>query len=206
MEVLSLMHRISSLAASGLPSVDILNDIASETISFTQTLAIVVETEPGVLLGTDPVLIYTAEHTRTTVARGEVPEELSEVFRSLFVSPIRDGGRTVGEVHLYFGSAPPTELAPFEFVQFLGQQFGGVLSHEVLRRESGRLRLSVARIRDEINTRKLVDRASGLLASQLQIPIPEAQGRLRQRSLKTGRSLLAIASEALEGEERRRTA
>src|SRR5260370_16296520 len=110
-----------------------LNDISSETISSIQALAIVGEAEPGVLLGTGHVLIYTAGQTRTTAARGEVPEELSEVFRSLFVSPIHDGGRAFGEVHLYFGSAPPPELAPFEFVQFLGQQFGGGLSREGLR-------------------------------------------------------------------------
>ena len=193
---LKLVYEVSQITSSGLPVDDAIAEIAAAALKATRAVAVVIEDRS--CAHSRPVRIYTEEKTWSVSDRNEIPNQLPRSFRSLFISPLQYGGRRFGEIHLYLSGPSLPRTALVDLTVFLGQQIAGFLHRADLMRKRNQLRLTVARTRDEIATRKAFDRAAGIVARRSGIPVDDAEMRLRDASRKANRSLLAVANDVIE--------
>jgi signal transduction protein with GAF and PtsI domain len=118
-------------------------------------------------------------------------EDTYEAFLSV---PLVNRGELIGVVNVHHRQ--PYEHSPEEIslVTFIGEQMGSAISKSLLEDQNEMLR-------DQLETRKLVERAKGLLQSRHQLTEEEAYLRLRNESRRLRRPMKELAEAIILSEE-----
>lgn len=95
-------------------------------------------------------------------------------------------GRELGRFRLGLASDSDLGTLPKELASFLGQQVGMLARRLELQAESAALRREIARIDQEIMTRKVVARAEGILIDRHRLSPEDARRWFEAQTVKTG--------------------
>jgi signal transduction protein with GAF and PtsI domain len=220
----NLMHRISNIVASELSLDEMLGEIIGLTSQVTNCDAALVylidlETHEIVLrasqvphardLGNlrmkigEGITGWVAEHksvvalpkNATADTRFKRFQALIEDTYEAFLSvPLVNRGELIGVVNVHHRQ--PYEHTPEEIslVTFIGEQMGSAIAKSLLEDQNEMLR-------EQLETRKLVERAKGLLQSRHQLTEEEAYLRLRNESRRLRRPMKELAEAIILSEE-----
>lgn len=220
----NLMHRISNIVSSELSLDEMLGEIIGLTAQVTNCDAALVylidlETHEIVLrasqvphardLGTlrmkvgEGITGWVAEH-KSVVAlpRNAVADARFKRFQALvedtyeaFLSvPLVNRGELIGVVNVHHRQQYEHSPEEISLVTFIGEQMGTAIAKSLLEDQNEMLR-------EQLETRKLVERAKGLLQNRHQLTEEEAYLRLRNESRRLRRPMKELAEAIILSEE-----
>jgi hypothetical protein len=164
-----LLQDVSRVGASGAPTGETLAKIAELTLEAVSGTLVVSLNKSG----------NKSESSFATCAR--------------ISAPIRAQGRNFGTIDLYFESATFADFEQLPLAKFLGEQIGLLLAGKRLGRENRRLLAEVHEMQRELELRKIVQRARGILAVAYNSTDEEAMQRIQQQSIRLGKPIVEIA-------------
>jgi uroporphyrinogen-III synthase len=227
----ALLHRISSIVSSELTLDEMLGEIVGLTAQVTDCdacLVYLLEPESGEIVLRASQVPHGAELGNLRMRMGEgvtgwVAEHKSVValsanasldhrfkrFQTLvedtyeaFLSvPLVSGGDVIGIVNVHHRERhehTPDEIA---LLTFVGEQMGGALSKSRLTEENARLMEETLEMRRQLETRKLVERAKGILQQRQSLTEEEAYLRLRNESRRLRRPMRELAEAIILSED-----
>jgi uroporphyrinogen-III synthase len=226
-----LLHRISSIVSSELSLDEMLGEIVGLTVQVTECDACLVyllerETNEMVLrasqvphaadLGNlrirmgEGVTGWVAEH-RSVVALAQnafsdtrfkhfqaLVEDTYEAFLSV---PLVSGGEVIGVINVHHREPHAHTPGEVSLLTFVGEQMGGAISKSVLAEQNVRLLEETQEMKRQLETRKLVERAKGILQNRYTLTEEEAYLRLRNESRRLRRPMRDLAEAIILSED-----
>jgi len=125
-------------------------------------------------------------------AAAKLLESFDQPYRSLYSVDLLDGGEVLGKITLCFAADHFAAPLHKRLAEFVGQQLGMLLMHTFLSERRAQLRSEIAAIEEDLASRKLMQRAEGLLIARGLAPAV-ARRWIAQQSHKTGLSQNDIA-------------
>ena len=125
-------------------------------------------------------------------------EDTYEAFLSI---PLVSKGTTIGVINTHHREThahTPEEIAT---VSFIGEQLGGAIAKSLLEEENARLTEESTEMKRQLETRKSVERAKGILQSRNGLSEEEAYLRLRNESRRLRRPMKDLADAIILSEE-----
>ncbi|MDQ2945842.1 MAG: ANTAR domain-containing protein [Acidobacteriota bacterium] len=226
-----LLHRISSIVSSELTLDEMLGEIVGLTAQVTECDACLVyllerETSEMVLrasqvphaadLGNlriklgEGVTGWVAEHMAVvalsqnafTDSRFKHFQALVEDTYEAFLSvPLVSGGEAIGVINVHHREAHAHTPGEVSLLTFVGEQMGGAISKSVLAGQNVRLLEETQEMKRQLETRKLVERAKGILQHRYTLTEEEAYLRLRNESRRLRRPMRDLAEAIILSED-----
>ena len=231
MSQIALLHRISNIVSSELSLDEMLGEIVGLTVQVTACdacLVYLIERENNeivlrasqvphqVELGNirlrvgEGITGWVVEH-RSVVAlpsnasadrRFKKFQALVEDTYEAFLSvPLVSGGDIIGVINVHHRDThehTPDEIA---LLTFVGEQMGGAIAKSILAEENLRLMEETAEMRRQLETRKVVERAKGILQHRHGLTEEEAYLRLRNESRRLRRPMRELAEAIILSED-----
>ncbi|MBL8294769.1 MAG: GAF domain-containing protein [Bryobacterales bacterium] len=234
---IDLLHRISGIVSSELSLDEMLGEVLGLTVQVTSCDACLVylieqDTDEVVLrasqvphaseLGSlrmkvgEGVTGWVAEH-KSVVALSEnaaadlrfkrfsrLIEDTYEAFLSV---PLVSGGEVIGVINVHHRERRDHTAHEVSLLTFIGEQMGNAIARTKLLEENLRLLEEAQEARRELETRKVVERAKGILQKNHSLTEEEAYLRLRGESRRMRRPMKELAEAIILAEElnRKRT-
>jgi hypothetical protein len=120
-------------------------------------------------------------------------ESFDQPYRSLYTVALRDGGEILGKATLCFASDHFQGGLPQRVADFVGEQLGMLLARTRLAERRTRLKSELAKIEEDLATRKVLQRAEGILIAKQGMAAALAKRWIEQQSQKTGLSKQDVA-------------
>lgn len=120
-------------------------------------------------------------------------ESFDQPYRSLYSVNLRDGGDTLGKATLCFASDHFQGAFPQRLSDFVGEQLGMLLARTRLAERRAQLKDEIGKIEDDLATRKVMQRAEGILIAKRGMAAVVARRWIAQQSKKTGLSERDVA-------------
>ncbi len=227
----ALLHRISSIVSSEVSLDEMLGEIVGLTVQVTDCDACLVylierETSEIVLrasqvphqsdLGNirlkmgEGITGWVVEH-RSVVALASnaaadsrfkrfqaLVEDTYEAFLSV---PLVTSGEIIGVINVHHREPHKHSSDEIALLTFVGEQMGGAIAKSVLAEENIRLLEETAEMRRQLETRKLVERAKGILQHRHSLTEEEAYLRLRNESRRLRRPMRELAEAIILAED-----
>jgi signal transduction protein with GAF and PtsI domain len=126
---------------------------------------------------------------------------VEDTYEALLSVPLVSGGDVIGVVNVHHRE--PHEHTPEEIgtLVFIGEQLGVAIAKAALEEENARLLEATLEMRRELETRKLVERAKGILQRRHGLTEEEAYLRLRDQSRRLRRPMKELAEAIILSEE-----
>ncbi len=232
-----MLHRISSLIASDLSMDEVLGEVLGLTVSATLCDACLVylvdqgtgeivlrasqlphASELGVLRlqAGEGVTGWVAEHKSVVALSSnagkdarfkQFPALIEDTYEAFLSVPLSSAGETIGVINVHHRKPHEYSAEEISLVTFVGEQMGGAISRASLADENIRLQEETAELKRELETRKVVERAKGILQRNHGLTEEEAYLRLRTESRRMRRPMKELADAIILAEElnRKRT-
>ncbi len=224
---IALLHRTSKIVSSGLAIGDVLQELIAITVEVTGSDACLVyladyATGEVVLRASqlphapeigsvrlklgEGITGWVAQHkTVVALARNASADARFKSFASLvedtyeaFLSvPLVSGGEVIGVLNVHHREPHEHTQKEVSLLLFVGEQMGGAIAMSLLAEQNARLQDEALQIRHQLETRKLVERAKGLLQSRYQWTEQQAYQRLRDESRRLRKPIREIAEAVL---------
>ena len=152
----------------------------------------VAENKSAVALGKDAFADPRFKHFQTLI------EDTYEAFLSV---PLVCSGDLIGVVNVHHRLPHEHSGEEIAMMKFIGEQLGVTISKSLLERENARLMEETAEMKRELETRKIVERAKGLLQQKYGITEEDAYFRLRNQSRRLRRPMRALAEAIILSED-----
>lgn len=130
----------------------------------------------------------------------QVLEAFDLPYRSLYSVPLRAGGRELGKLIACYASAEFHGSIPQRVSQYVGEQLGMLLERARLSKDRMRLGAALARLREELAVRKVLQRAQGILMARRGMSADAANLWISQEARRSGVSLRRVAELIVAGE------
>jgi uroporphyrinogen-III synthase len=125
-------------------------------------------------------------------------EDTYEAFLSV---PLLSGGEVIGVINVHHREPHAHDTDEVALLTFVGEQMGGAIAKSVLAEENARLLEESAEMRRQLETRKLVERAKGILQHRHSLTEEEAYLRLRNESRRLRRPMRELAEAIILAED-----
>jgi two-component system, response regulator PdtaR len=232
----AMLHRISNIVSSELSLDEMLGEIVGLTVQVTDCDACLVylldrDTDEVVLrasqvphasaLGTlrmkvgEGVTGWVAEHKSVVAlssnagadARFKRFQALVEDTYDAFLSvPLVSGGDVIGVINVHHRDKHNHTGEEISLLTFIGEQMGGAISKSALSETNARLMEETLEMKRQLETRKLVERAKGILQQRHSLTEEEAYLRLRNESRRLRRPMKDLAEAIILAEDLSRKA
>ena len=129
------------------------------------------------------------------------PALIEDTYEAFLSVPLVSKGKTIGVVNVHHRAAhehPPAEVATLAFI---GEQMGAAIAADLLEEENARLAEETAEMKSQLETRKAVERAKGILQRRQGLTEEEAYLRLRDESRRRRRPMKDLADAIILSEE-----
>ncbi len=129
------------------------------------------------------------------------PTLVEDTFEAFLSVPLVSGGEMVGILNAHHRephSHTPDEIA---LISFVGEHMGAAISMSRLAEENARLLEQASEMKQQLESRKLVERAKGILQSRYKLTEQEAYQRLRNESRRLRRPIRELAEAVILVEE-----
>jgi hypothetical protein len=130
---------------------------------------------------------------------GLASQPLETLSGSFHAAPLRASGRELGKLVVQAG-------LPDRVTSYVGQQLGMLLERTRLSEHRSRLEVELAALREDLATRKALQRAQGILVMRRGITPVSARRLISQRARQTGCSILQVAEQVVALENTCRSA
>ncbi len=227
----ALLHRISSIVSSELSLDEMLGEIVGLTVQVTgcdACLIYLLEKDTGEIvlrasqvphaqdLGNlrmkvgEGVTGWVAEHKSVVALPSNASadrrfkrfaalvEDTYEAFASV---PLVSGGDLIGVVNVHHRDEHPHTSEEIGLLTFIGEQMGNAISKASLADQNARLLEETQEMKRQLETRKLVERAKGILQSRYKLTEEEAYLRLRNESRRLRRPMRDLAEAIILAED-----
>jgi signal transduction protein with GAF and PtsI domain len=219
-----LLHRISSIVSSERSLDEILGELvglAAQVTGCDACLVYLIEPDTGEMvlrasqlphaaeLGTlrmkvgEGVTGWVAEHN-AVVALSEraasdprfkrFPALVEDTYEAFLSVPLVSGGQVIGVINVHHKEPHPHTPEEIALLTFIGEQLGGAIAKSRLAEQN-------ARLLEQLETRKLVERAKGILQMRHHLTEEEAYMRLRNESRRLRRPMRELAEAVILAED-----
>lgn len=226
-----ILHRISSIVASQLSLDEMLGEIIGLTSQVTgcdACLVYLLEPDSGEIvlrasqvphaadLGNlrirmgEGVTGWVAEHKSVVALSSNAsadqrfkrfPALIEDTYEAFLSVPLVNKGDITGVINVHHRNEhqhTPDEIA---LLTFVGEQMGAAISRSVLEEENARLQEEAQEARRQLEIRKLVERAKGILQHRHNLTEEEAYLRLRNESRRLRRPMRELAEAIILAED-----
>ncbi len=227
----SILHRISSIVSSELSLDEMLGEIISVTSQVTgcdACLVYLIELDSWEIvlrassvphaadLGNlrmkmgEGVTGWVAEHMAVVALSSNAaadarfkrfPALIEDTYEAFLSVPLVNKGEIIGVINVHHRQEhahTPDEIA---LLTFVGEQMGTAISHSGLQEENARLQEEALEAKRQLEIRKLVERAKGLLQHRHNLTEEEAYLRLRNESRRLRRPMRELAEAIILAED-----
>jgi len=125
-------------------------------------------------------------------------EDTYEAFLSV---PLVSAGDLIGVANVHHRQPHEHSDAEIAIMKFIGEQLGVTISKSLLEQENARLMEETAEMKRELETRKIVERAKGILQQKYGISEEDAYFRLRNQSRRLRRPMRDLAEAIILSED-----
>ncbi len=227
----TILHRVSGIVSSELSLDQMLGEIvglAAQATSCDACLVYLVDSNTGEFvlrasqlphasdLGAlrmkmgEGVTGWVAEHQSPVALKAKAsadprfkmfPVLVEDTYEAFLSVPLVNKGKTIGVINAHHRDAhahTPEEIAT---VSFIGEQMGSAIAKSLLEEENARLTEESAEMKRQLETRKSVERAKGILQQRQGLSEEEAYLRLRNESRRLRRPMKDLADAIILSEE-----
>jgi signal transduction protein with GAF and PtsI domain len=228
---ISVLRRVSRIVSSELSLDEMIGEIvglAAQVSSCDACLVYLVESETGefVLRGSqvphaadlgnlrmkmgEGVTGWVAEHQSPVAlasnaaadARFKIfPALIEDTYEAFLSVPLVNRGKAIGVINVHHREEhehTPDEIAT---ISFIGEQMGSAIAKSLLEEENARLAEETAEMKRQLETRKAVERAKGILQRRQNLTEEEAYLRMRNESRRLRRPMKDLAEAIILAEE-----
>lgn len=227
----ALLHRVSNIVSSDLSLDEMLGEIVGLTVQVTSCdacLVYLIERESNEIvlrasqvphqvdLGNirlkvgEGVTGWVVEHRSVVALPAHASSDhrfkkfqalVEDTYEAFLSVPLVSGGEVIGVINVHHRDVyehSPDEIA---LLTFIGEQMGGAIAKSVLAEENARLMEETAEMRRQLETRKVVERAKGILQHRHGLTEEEAYLRLRNESRRLRRPMRELAEAIILSED-----
>jgi two-component system, response regulator PdtaR len=228
---IALFHRISNIVSSELSLDEMLGEIVGLTAQVTDCDACLVylldrDTDEVVLrasqlphaaaLGTlrmkvgEGVTGWVAEHKAVVALSSKAGNDarfkrfqtlVEDTYEAFLSVPLVSGGDVIGVINVHHRQHHDHTRDEISLLTFVGEQMGGAISKSVLSDANARLLEETLEMKRQLETRKLVERAKGILQQRYGLSEEEAYLRLRNESRRLRRPMKDLAEAIILAED-----
>jgi signal transduction protein with GAF and PtsI domain len=232
---ITLLHRISSIVSSELSLDEMLGEIIGLTAQVTGCDACLVylldrDTDEIVLrasqvphasaLGNlrmkmgEGVTGWVAEHKSVVALSANaaadarfklLPALIEDTYEAFLSVPLVSGGDIIGVTNVHHREEHRHTADEIALLTFVGEQMGGAISKSVLAEANARLVEETLEMKRQLETRKVVERAKGILQQRYKLTEEESYLRLRNESRRLRRPMKELADAIILAEDLSRT-
>ena len=228
---ISLLHRVSGIISSELSMDEQLGEIIGLTAQVTgcdACLVYLIETETQEIvlrasqvphardLGTlrmkmgEGVTGWVAEHKSVVALSSNAgsdrrfkrfPGLIEDTYEAFLSVPLVNKGEIIGVINVHHRQQHDHTPEEISLLTFVGEQMGGAISKSILEEQNELLRRETEEMKLQLETRKLVERAKGILQSRHNLTEEEAYLRLRNESRRLRRPMKDLAEAIILAED-----
>jgi signal transduction protein with GAF and PtsI domain len=227
----SLLHRISGIVSSELSIDEMLGEIVGLTLQVTQCdacLVYLIEKESNEIVlrasqvphGEDLGMLrmkmgegvtgWVAEHKAVVALSEDAASDsrfkrfqalIEDTYEAFLSVPLITGGEVIGVINVHHRERHEHSREEIALVTFIGEQMGGAIAKAMLAEQNLRLFEEKEEMKRQLETRKLVERAKGILQHRHQLTEEEAYLRLRNESRRLRRPMKDLAEAIILAED-----
>jgi signal transduction protein with GAF and PtsI domain len=227
----SLFHRVSSIVSSNLSMDEMLGEVVGLTVQASDCDACLVylidhSSDEIVLrasqvphaadLGNlrlkigEGITGWVAEHKSVVALPSNAASDtrfkrfqtlVEDTYQAFLSVPIVSGGELIGVINVHHRNSHDHSSEEISTLIFIGEQLGVTISKSLLEEENARLLEETQEMKRELETRKLMERAKGILQQNHNITEEEAYLRLRNQSRRLRRPIRELAEAIILAEE-----
>ncbi len=227
----SIYHQISSIVSSDLSLDEMLGEVVGLAVQATACDACLVylidhNTNEVVLRASqvphvgamdmlrmkvgEGVTGWVAEHKSVVALSSDAGKDarfkrfqglIEDTYEAFLSVPMVSGGDLIGVVNVHHRKPHEHEQEEIAALVFIGEQLGVAISKSLLQEENARLMEESEEMKRELETRKLVERAKGILQQRHAITEEEAYLRLRNQSRRLRRPMKELAQAIILSED-----
>lgn len=134
------------------------------------------------------------------------PSLIEDTYDSFISVPLVSGGDIIGVINIHYRAAQQFNSELINMLAFVGEQMGGASAKSILAEENRRLIDEANEMKRQLEARKLIERAKGLLMQRHALSEEEAYLRLRNDSRRSRRAMRDLAEQIIQQELRQRQA
>lgn len=228
---ISLLHRVSGIISSELSMDEQLGEIIGLTAQVTgcdACLVYLIETETHEIvlrasqvphardLGTlrmkmgEGITGWVAEHKSVVALASNAgsdrrfkrfPGLIEDTYEAFLSVPLVNKGEIIGVINVHHRQQHDHTPEEISLLTFVGEQMGGAISKSILEEQNELLRRETEEMKLQLETRKLVERAKGILQSRHNLTEEEAYLRLRNESRRLRRPMKDLAEAIILAED-----
>jgi uroporphyrinogen-III synthase len=218
-----LLHKISNIVSSDRSVDEMLGEIVGLTVQVTDCdacLVYLVEPESGEIVLRASQVPHAAEIGNLSIRMGEgitgwvaqhksvvalsqnaaadqrfirLPGLIEDTYDAFCSVPLISGGEVIGTINVHHKERHDYSAEEISLLSFIGEQMGGALARAKLQELNARLQEETLEMKRQLETRKLVERAKGILQFKFQLTEEEAYLRLRNESRRLRRPMRDLA-------------
>jgi uroporphyrinogen-III synthase len=227
----AVLHRVSGIVSSELSLDEMLGEIVGLTSQVSECdacLVYLVESESGEFVLRASQVPHAADlgHLRMKVGEGVTgwvaehqspvalsskaaadprfkifPALIEDTYEAFLSVPLVTKGKAIGVINVHHRQKhdhTPEEIAT---ISFIGEQMGSAIAKSLLEEENERLTQETADMKRQLETRKVVERAKGILQRRHGLTEEEAYLRMRNESRRLRRPMKDLADAIILSEE-----
>jgi signal transduction protein with GAF and PtsI domain len=227
---LELLHEISKIVSSGLTldkMLEALIRLAVEVTGCDACLIYLAEPDGEVVLRAsqlshrseigniriqpgEGVTGWVAEHRAVVALASKAsadkrfknfPALVEDTYEALLSVPLVSLGDVIGVINVHHKLPHPHTAQEVALLTFMGEQMGGAISKSRLIEENVRLQEETLEMKRQLETRKLVERAKGILQTKYKLTEEDAYLRLRNESRRLRRPMRDLAEAIILAED-----
>ena len=228
---LSLLHQISGIVSSELSTDEILGEVIGLAVQATACdacLVYLLDREAGEMvlhasqvphardLGNlrikmgEGVTGWVAEHKSVVALDSHAFADprfkrfqalIEDTYEAFLSVPLVSGGDLIGVINAHHRQEHQHSREEIAVMAFIGEQLGVTISKSLLEQENARLLEETREMRRELQTRKLVERAKGILQQRYGISEEDAYFRLRNQSRRLRKPMKELAEAVILSED-----
>ena len=227
----SVLHRVSGIVSSELSLNEMLGEIVGLTARVSgcdACLVYLVEAETGEFvlraslvphaqdLGNlrmkmgEGVTGWVAEHQSPVALSSNAaadarfklfPALIEDTYEAFLSVPLINRGKAIGVINVHHRAKHEHTPEEISTISFIGEQMGSAIAKSLLEEENARLTEETAEMKRQLETRKAVERAKGILQKRHGLSEEEAYLRMRNESRRLRRPMKDLADAIILSEE-----
>jgi signal transduction protein with GAF and PtsI domain len=228
---ISVLHRVSRIISSEISLDEMLGEIVGLTAQVTDCDACLVylfEEATGDFVLRASLVPHTADMGRLRMRMGEgvtgwvaehqapvalaanaaadprfkiFPALIEDTYEAFLSVPVVNKGKAIGVINVHHREQHAHAVNEVATIQFIGEQMGSAISKSLLEEENARLSEETAEMKRQLETRKAVERAKGILQRRQNLTEEEAYLRMRNESRRLRRPMKDLAEAIILAEE-----
>ena len=227
----SVLHRVSGIVSSELSLDEMLGEIVGLTARVSgceACLVYLVEPETGEFVLRASLLPHASDLGRLRMKMGEgvtgwvaehqspvalsskaaadprfkiFPALIEDTYEAFLSVPLINKGKAIGVVNVHHRQKHEHTPQEISTISFIGEQMGSAIAKSLLEEENARLAEETADMKRQLETRKSVERAKGILQKRHSLTEEEAYLRMRNESRRLRRPMKDLADAIILSEE-----